>query len=83
MKHILINTILIHIVFSFLGKFIKLYFPPTISENSIIDLLNMNQRKIITSSFIIGISVFLATYLAEYNIKINEPLNLYIQKTFN
>jgi hypothetical protein len=69
MKHLLVNTLLIHIVLAFLGKAINLYLP-VLSENSIVEVLNMNQRKIVTTSVLIVLTVALAQYLIQENIKI-------------
>ena len=69
MRHVIINTILVHIVLAFIGRFITLYLP-SLSENPVVELLNMNQRKIVTTSVMIGISVSLGSYLVERNIKI-------------
>lgn len=69
MKHLVINAILIHIVLAFLGRAITLYVP-MLSENSVVEVLSMNQRKIVTTSVLVGGVVALAQYLIQENIKI-------------
>ncbi len=65
MNYVLIlNIILVHIVLSFLGKFIDLYVP-FLSENPIIETLHMNQRKIVTTSVITSGIVYLGMILYE------------------
>ncbi len=71
MKDIIINAILINITLAFLGRFITLYVP-FLSENSLIELLNMNQRKIVTSSVITLFTIFMSIYLVNNNIKIKN-----------
>jgi uncharacterized membrane protein len=71
MKHLLINVLLIHVALAFLGKAINLYLP-ALSENSVVEVLNMNQRKIVTTSVIVVSTVALAQYLIQENIKIKS-----------
>ncbi len=59
---LLINVLIVHIVLAYIGRFITLYLP-TFSENPVVDVLSMNQRKIITTSVMIVVTVWLASYL--------------------
>ena len=69
MKDLVINIILVHIVLSFVGRGIK-YYVPQLSNNPVVETLNMNQRKLVTSSLLIGITVIVGSYMLERNIKI-------------
>lgn len=69
MKYLLINVFLVHIFLAFVGKAIKLYLP-FFGENSVVEVLNMNQRKLVTTSVILTITVALGQYLLDKNIKI-------------
>ena len=69
MKDLIINVILLHVTLAFLGRAIKLYIP-FLSENPVVEVLNMNQRKIVTTSVILGLTVGIGSYLLEQNIKI-------------
>ncbi len=69
MKELIINIVLVHIFLAFLGKAITLYVP-FLSENSVVEHLNMNQRKLVTTTVILIITVGLAKYLVDRNIKI-------------
>lgn len=69
MRHLLINVLLIHIALAFIGKAINLYLP-VLSENSVVEVLNMNQRKIVTTSVLVLSTVALAQYIIQENIKI-------------
>ncbi len=60
--NLLINAVLINIVLSYVGKYIILYMPEVFSDNAIVDLLSMNQRKLISSSLLISIIIALAQY---------------------
>lgn len=67
---LIINSVLIHILLAFLGRTIILYMPEVFSDNAIIEVLSMNQRKLVTTSVLIIITVGLAQYLISKNIKI-------------
>lgn len=59
---LLINILLVHVVLSYLGRVVTLYLP-SFSENPVIEFLNMNQRKIVTSSVILLSTVWIGTNL--------------------
>lgn len=67
---LIINSVLIHIVLSFLGRAISLYMHEIFSNNAIIEVLSMNQRKLVSTSVLVVITVGLAQYLISKNIKI-------------
>lgn len=67
---LIVNSVLIHIILSYLGKFITLYMPEVFSDNAIIELLSMNQRKLVSTSLLIIFIVGFAQYLITKNIKI-------------
>lgn len=71
MKHLIANTIIAHIILAYLGRFITLYFP-MLSENPIVEVLSMNQRKIVTTSVLVTLTVALAQYMIQQNIKIKS-----------
>lgn len=68
MIEFVITAVLLNIFLSFMGRLITSYIP-FLSNNPIVEYLNMNQRKLITSSVIVGFIIF-----ATMNIKIK---NLY------
>ena len=70
MQDLIINALLIHIILAYLGRIVTLYFPEFLSDNAIIEVLSMNQRKLITTSLIVIIIVGLSQYLISKNIKI-------------
>lgn len=70
MKDLILNMIIIHIVLAFLGRGITLYMPELFSNNAIIELLNMNQRKLVTTTVVMILTSGLAQYLLRNNIKI-------------
>ena len=59
---LLINVLLVHIVLAYLARFIVLYLP-NLSDNPVVDLLSMNERKIVTSSVMILFTVWIASHL--------------------